>query len=193
MRDIMSMALEIFNTGIADDDERELLEYSSFYYCSGGDPTPVIEFGSKYALYIYSDIMLYDTYSDVLDTITRSLISEEFKLINKNEVKNPEWENAVLMLWSDPSDRQFCFSLIQYDAVELFKRIYSDNHNYIQPRCICNFRYEFLGQRKKTFFEPIEKRAEYIYGHCFYDNYKCINEYEHYISHEKVLLHRRTF
>lgn len=47
----------LLENGISNNNERELLAQSFFYYCCGKDPTPIVHFGSDYPLYIYSDTL----------------------------------------------------------------------------------------------------------------------------------------
>ncbi len=69
---------------------------------------------------------------------------------------------------------------------------------YIQPRCICNYRYEFFNQSEDNFIflNSIEKRTEFVLGYCYNEKYRCIAEYNYYGDYEKqskVPLFHRMF
>ena len=146
MENKLDKIYDLLKNGISDNEDRELLAQSLFYYCCGKDPTPIIAFRADYPLYTYSDNVDY----------------------------------------------------VQGDASKTFQDLYSDDTNYcnyIQPKCICNYRYEFFEQKSPEFFNQIEKRTEYILGHCSNNKYKCIAEYDYYgdFGDSKVKLYHRMF
>ena len=59
METIFDKLCNLFENGISNDDDRELLANSLFYYCCGADPSPIMAFGSDYHLYVYADIVDY--------------------------------------------------------------------------------------------------------------------------------------
>ena len=183
---------DLIEKGIRDNRDREILGNSLFYYCCGKDITPIRAFGHKYPLYIYSDIIDYglgDFYNETQLLYSR-LEKHGFKLLDKREIKADK--KTVLTMWNSPQQESFFLLYAGYDAVSTFKSIYSDNGNYIQPKCICNYRCEI----NSDYFSAIEKRTEYILGYCFSDKYNRIAEYDYYGDYEKntkVTLFHRAF
>lgn len=192
----------LFENGISNDFDRELLAQSLFYYCCGKDPTPVISFGAEYPLYIYSDIVNYGEGDFEIETkqLYRRLNDAGYKMVDiLNLTKTRRWkdvENIALTQWRTPQNTVFYLVYVQNDAVKTFTKVYSDNSNYIQPKCICNYRYEFSEQDSYHFFNTVEKRTEYIFGYCSNHKYKLIGEYDYYGDYDdctKLKLYHRMF
>ena len=119
-------------------------------------------------------------------------------------------KNAVLTLWDNrhhmyslfPKDSDFfCLLYIQCDASLAFEKIYSDrdkygHFNYIQPKCICNIQYEYIGG-DWTILRNALKRTEYVMGHCHSDKYRRVAEYDYYgmgsSSRSKIPLFHRKY
>ena len=184
----------LLENGISNNNERELLAQSFFYYCCGKDPTPIVHFGSDYPLYIYSDTLPGVSFENEIEMLHKRLHNKGYVLIEKESfTKWKNLENVSLSLWATSDNNYFSLIYVQNDAEETFRRIYSDKENYIQPRCICNYRYE----GSFPFLQQIEKRAEYVFGYCSNDSkYKSIAEYDYYGDYErntKVKLYRRRF
>ena len=199
MKDLISDICNIIENGISNNAERELLAQSLFYYCSGIDPTPIIAFGSDYPLYIYSDIINYDDsdFNSSMDTLYERLSKAGFVCVgNKRIMHLKTIQNIEVTLWK-ADNNLFSLAYLQHDAVKSFQKIYSDgSNNYIQPKCICNYRNESTGQSNFGFFSQIEKRAEYIMVYCFCDKYKAVSKHIYYGDYEtntKVTLFHRMF
>ena len=193
MNKIISGLLSLLGNGISNNNERELLAQSLFYYCCGKDSTPIVHFGADYPLYIYSDTLFGENSDNEIEELYRRIQNKGFILVETEKFK--KWknvDNVYLSLWLTLDNRYFSLIYVQNDAEETFRKIYSDNNNYIQPKCICNYRDEGVF----PFISQIEKRAEYIFGYCFNGKYKSIAEYDYYGDYEKnskVELYRRCF
>ena len=183
--------------GICDDDDRELLGNSLYYYCCGCDPTPIIAFDSQYPLYVYVDIVQYGNGDFTKETKKLYKRLKEFGFQEKYKEHNGKYfasadndinknniqliiEQSELSQWITKHGSSFYLLYIQGDAVTVFWKMYheSRNNNYIQPKCICNFRYEFMDGTKNL--NHIEKRARYIMGYAHGEKYKKVGEYKYY-------------
>lgn len=202
MENIIDTLHNLFENGISNDFDRELLAQSLFYYCCGKDPTPIISFGSDYPLYIYSDIINYGfgDYKAETEELYQRLNRAGYEMMDThNLAKSKRWngvENIVLTQWMTPQKAIIYLIYVQNDAEETFRKIYSDNGNYIQPKCICNYRYEFINPNSQGLINTIEKRTEYIFGYCSNQKYKSIGEYDYYGDYDdnaKVQLFHRMF
>ncbi len=133
---IIDQLCRLFENGIQNNEERELLGQSLFYYCCGKDPTPIIAFGSDYPLYIYSDIVDYGDGDFEYETkvLYDRLNKAGFKLVDVCKLKKSgclrNAENAVLTLWISLQNKAFSLLYVQNDAVETFRNIYSDRNIY---------------------------------------------------------------
>ena len=195
----------IIENGITNNDERELLANSLFYYCSGKDPSPIIAFGGEYPLYIYADTD--PDYEGMISALYQRLQSHGNTMLAAEELQlkrgRKQMHNISLTQWSALDDGTFCVVFFPYDAYEVFNALYSDDDTLsffglIKPKCICNYRYVFLDGTQRMaepFFSRIEKRTEYILGYCFSDKYKIVAEYDYYGDYETgttiPLFHRR--
>ena len=195
---IADLIASIVKNGIANDEERALLGNSLFYYCSGKDPTPVIAFGADYPLYIYSDTD--PDFISLTSGLYRRLQESGFKLIDSRSFRGGgRWEHAPDMdaaQWEAADGNAFCVLCLQNDAEDSFQHIYRDMSNFIQPKCICNVRYEFFDTHSADFFQQIEKRTEYILGYCYSNKHKEVCEYRYYGDYgqeEAVKLYRRMY
>lgn len=195
---IIDKLCKLFKNGIQNNEERELLGQSLFYYCCGKDPTPIIAFGSDYPLYIYSDIVNYGDGDFEYETkvLYDRLNKAGFKLVDVCKLKKSgclrNAKNAVLTLWTSPQNKAFSLLYVQNNAVKTFCDIYSDGSNYIQPKCICNYRNE----GNFIFLNDIEKRTEFVLGYCYNKKYRRVAEYNYYGDYEKqskVSLFHRMF
>ena len=91
------------------EDDRELLEASLFYYCSGKDPTPVVAFGAEYPLYVYVDSLVYQrkdldgTLQDLYDRLRKSRfrMAEQLRLPVEG---TPTLKGAEVSLWERGGD-----------------------------------------------------------------------------------------
>lgn len=191
---------DLFECGIVDDKDRELLGSSLFYYCCGKDPSPIIAFGSSYPLYIYSDIVDYGSGSFDLATtkLFLRICDAGYVLVKSRKLQcaglSNNVTNAVLTLWKthrygfplfSRENTTFCLLYVQSDAVKTFRNVYHDidkggNNNYILPKCICNYRYELVGRSDTKFLTCLLNKVEYVFGHCYNDKYKCVAEYDYF-------------
>lgn len=170
-----------FESDALTDDAKDLLGQSLFYYCCGQDPTPIAAFGGGYPLYVYADNLTFGItdFESALRRLYDRLSEAKFLLKMKYTLKQVGRmrcaKNAEITLWRTPKREYFLLMYIQSDADKAFRSIYGENSNYIQPKCICNYRYEM----DASFFAPIEKLAQYIMGHCHNDKYRLIGEYDY--------------
>ena len=141
---------------------KEFLKESLFYYCSGKDPSPIIAFKNNYPLYVYVDK------KDYSNELSKRLSDHNFKMLEKQEIL----PNTTLSMWKY-NKNTFYLIYAQNDASKAFKKIYGD----IVPKCICNYRYELSN---RSLLQQIEKRVEYILGHCFDENFIIIDEIQYY-------------
>ncbi|MBP5547428.1 MAG: hypothetical protein J6X58_00870 [Bacteroidales bacterium] len=200
------LIFNIINQGVNNDSSRELMANSLYYYCCGSDATPIIAFGGKYPLYIYVDTVqygngdfnnetkkLYLRLSKAGFQKTENVHIEEF--VQKNVQSKPIIKQLDLTRWSSNNGDFFYLLYAQGDAQTVFCKLYSDvdrggNNNYIQPKCVCNFRYEIAPSNvvecSKNNYNPIdvlhhvEKRVEYIMGEVHDEKYKKVGDYEYY-------------
>jgi hypothetical protein len=182
------------------DKSRDILGQSLFYYCSGVDPTPIVAFGAKIPLYVYVDSFCIESGSipQKIQILYDRLNSRGFKLVKARQLKTLGRFNmanyAELTEWNTISGDSFMLLFVVGDAKESYENIYSESSNYIQPKYVCNYRYETpsLGILK-----VVEKRAEYILGHCFNSKYRCVEEIDYLGDYgspsDKLQLYRRHF
>ena len=182
------------------DIDRDVLGQSLFYYCSCKDPTPIIAFGAKIPMYVYVDSleMPKNDFQNTVEELYSRLKKHKFSLAEICNLKCTKrlqrTEKAELTLWKTSLGESFALLYIQGDASETFESLYrEESDNYIVPRYVCNYRYELhdLGILK-----TVEKRVEYIMGHCMNPKYRCVAEYDYYGDYDtdcKVKLYRRHF
>lgn len=186
---------EMLENGIRDNCDRELLGNSVFYYCCGKDITPLVAFGAEYRLYVYADIVNYGEgdFDNLVPKMYDKMKEVGFEMLDKRELKIGQ--RAVLTKWNSKQNQPFYLVYIMDDAKKTFCKIYYDKgKGEIQPKCICNFRREMLNG--DGVLAHIEKRAEYVLGHCYSDKYVCIAEYDYYGDYQKggkVKLYKRAF
>jgi hypothetical protein len=155
-------------------------------------------------LYIYSDIIDYGNgdFDRTIEKLYERLSKAGFACTEQKRIVHlKNIQNIAVTLWKTQSNDYFTLVYIQQDAVKAFEKIYSDGshtYNFIMPKCICNYRYEFTGDSQKDcdYFTRIEKRTEFILGYCFSDKYKVVSEHTYYGDYEddtKVKLFHRMF
>lgn len=192
MRDNIDNLCFLFENGVSKDEDRELLAQSLFYYCCGADPTPIIAFGSDYPIYIYSDIINYGhggSFEETTSLLYQRISKAGNRLVETCQLKKErqlcDAKDIVLTKWKDQQKNlDFYLLYVQMEAVKTFDTIYHDldkggHGNFIQPKCICNIRYEFMDNYSWSAMNVISKRVEYIMGYCHDDKYKCIAEYDY--------------
>ena len=177
--------------------ERKILANSTFYYCCGRDITPIIAFSHACSLFVYSDIIDYGSgnFKDNLSEIYQRLYNKGFLLKAKKELNEPSYnKKAEITEWADDKDKTFYLLFVECDSRILFRKLYSEKNNFIQPKCICNYRNEFSDGINTL--NDIEKRAEFILGHCSNDKYEIVCDYTYhgdYGTQEKIPLHKRMY
>ena len=187
-----------------DDTDRDFLGQSMFYYCCGKDPSPIVAFREDIPLYIYADIVNYGLgdFAEETEALYEKLKGHHFVLQEMRNLrctgKLEHAKQAVLTCWKGVSQNPFYLLYVQCDAKKAFEGIYRDDYyrdyNYIQPKYICNYSYE-MEQENVSFFNVIEKRVQYIMGHCHNDKYRRIGEFDYLgdavaIKSEVKLYHR---
>ena len=117
----------------------------------------------------------------------------------ENESK-PVFEQSALTGWikksdcSNEEDEPFYILYIQGDAPTVYRILYSaqdcgGHSNYIMPKCVCNYYYEILPYENvlcrinnycsQDILAHVEKRVEYIMGHCHSNKYREIGLYKY--------------
>lgn len=187
----------LFEEELDTKERRELLGHSLFYYCCGIDTTPILAFAEHCPLYVYVDIIKYGhgNFDEETGILYKRLQKAGFQLIGRKEIKSEK--RTVLTQWRHPQSKPFFLLYVGDDARQAYHRIYktsSDDDNNIIPKCICNYKYEF--ERFES-LEMIEKRTEYILGHCYsVDKYRIITEYDYFGDYgetQKVPLYKRIY
>jgi hypothetical protein len=202
----MHAIASMLENDILGDDVKDMLGQSLFYYCSGIDPTPIAAFGAKIPLYIYVDslVSMKNDFSAEVQELYGRLENLNFHLAETHTLNSTgrlqKTRNTELTLWKTLSGESFLLLFVQDDAIRGFESIYQDSANYInyiQPKYICNYRYELVNLGILT---QIEKRVEYILGYCFNQKYRCVEEYDYYGDYSfdsackmKVKLYHRFF
>ena len=195
----MDEVLSLFENGVQNDDHRELLAGSLFYYCSGNDPTPILYFGNRCSLYVYVD--LWENFEESKEKLYAKLNNSgydmftESRIVKLRKCRYRQFKNAELTKW-----KEFFILYIQGDANESFEAVYRDAdacqyENYIQPKVICNFSYDLFytaGERRSVMFSA-EKRVEYVMGHCFSEKYKLIDSIKKYMGGNTVNIFHRKY
>lgn len=203
----------IVEFGVNDNIDREILANSLYYYCCGNDATPIIALYDRCSLYIYVDTIEYGQgiFKEETNNLYYNLerLSFQKKIIFHNDgicLENmntkPIMKEYELTQWTSKDNQTIYLLYIQGDANLVYRKIYADN-NYIQPKYICNLNYEitpspiFQFERFGGILKQVEKRVEYIMGHCFSDKYKKIGEYTYYgtygFGEGSVPLYKRIF
>ena len=117
---IFNQLISIIETGISADEDRELLSSSLFYYCCGKDPTPIVAFGDKYKLYIYSDILIGVDFLAETQALCERICNVGYNLQwNKALTPTARWEkgtNIYLSQFGVPNGNNFFLLFIQADA-----------------------------------------------------------------------------
>jgi len=163
----------ILKNGIQSDEDRELLGRSMFYYCCGKDPTPVIAFGAEYPLYVYVDSLTFgqDGLESEVHELHSRLEQKGFRCYTSEFFDSPVNPRGNISQWRDDKNNTFVIVYIKEDAEKAFRKIYNDDdkYNYIQPKCICNIKYECP---EFGLLNAVEKRVQYILGHSKSPKYK---------------------
>ena len=202
----------LFENGIRDDDDRELLGNSLFYCCCGKDPTPIMAFGSKYPLYVYVDIDGFEVNTKML---FERLCKAGYTLVESRELPKSkplrDAKKAVLAHFKARKTKTLfrrisndCFHLlyVQSDAAKAYHSIYQDtdkggHDNCILAKCLCNIKSEFSNGFDGVPMAQLARRTEYVFGHNNSDKYKCIAEYDYWgdcDSHStKIPLYHRKY
>ena len=146
--------------------------------------------------YIFGDDQLFDNIANAKDpSDVRAEVKEKLREIGVGR----KIKTILLTKWADKNGT-FYLAYLQGDALVVFDSLYRDDIkgcNSIQPRCICNYRYDCdnpIWERNKLSF--LEKRAEYLFGYCYSDKYRCIGEYDYYGDYgtvTKIPLYRRRY
>ena len=187
--------LGIFKLNNDNNNRREILSQSLYYYCSGIDPTPVFAFGAKFPLYIYVDNLIY---CDAFHIATQKLYErlccryETTEKIKVTELAIFGINNIEVTEWRDAEKQSFYIVYVQNDAADTYDKLYQVGSNYIMPKCICNYRNE---HGYESILSTVEKRVQYILGHCYSSKYEMIDSFEYFgdYSGDKVDLWKRMY
>lgn len=178
--------------GIKSIDDCEYLGNSLFYYCCGKDPTPVIAFGSQYPLYIYVDNDATELQTTV-NILNGRIQAKNYSIVESRFIPRAKWHGAcIITKWSDQCGKCFFLIYFQEDAEKIFSRVYGYEINYVQPKCICNIRHNL---RKMGIISQLEKRVQWIMGHCYNEKYYEESQHPYYGDYQegKVSLYCRRF
>ena len=88
--------------------------------------------------------------------------------------------HAELTLWEDATGAEFLLLLAQTDAAEGYRSIYGDGMNYVQPMYLCNILHELACP---DILLQVEKRVQYILGHCHSPKYRVVGAYDYLGDH----------
>lgn len=189
---------ETLEIGIKNDDIRDLLGQSMYYFCSGIDPTPIIAFKASIPLYIYVDSFkdIDMSFNEALHTIYSTLKNHGISQAKSINLHLYKVKNAELSLLTDENGKEFLFLFMAADGNDAFSYIYSDHDNYISPKYLCNHRY---GTEPDGALYQVQKRVEYIFGHCYSSKYRKLGEYKYFGEYQNndgdvtVPLYRRFY
>lgn len=177
--------------------ERKMLANSTLYYCCGKDITPIVALSDKCSLFVYADIIEYGEgdFCSELHEMHQRLYERGFVLKSKKQFVEPRCrKNTEISEWATDKGKVFYILYVQCDASVLFRILYSEKINFIQPRCICNYRNEFVDGINTLI--DIEKRTEMILGHCTNEKYEMVAEYPYYGDYGtgiKIPLYKRMY
>ncbi len=158
------------------EDLKNLLEKSLFYYCSGIDVSPISAFRENFPIYVYVDSFLYKDFEILAKTLKERLsnlnftLKEEYNLLMKGRLEKAK--DARLFVY-ETSNCEFFVLFIKADAIEGFESLYASGQNYIQPKCVCNYRYEL---KRRGVLEKLEKRAQFVLGHSFDEKFEVVKK-----------------
>ena len=194
------------------EEDRELLANSLYYYCSGSDPTPIMAFGTEYPLYVYADIFCFGgDYETETGKLFQRVCDAGYVLLESRGVGGfgifKDMKNAVLTVWSprkdgsleeEQPDKFFYLLFVQGEAYEVYRKMYHDideggQSETILPKCLCNILYETDSRFNYSFFNKLSKRTEYILGYCYSKKYKCVAKYDYWDGSMAVNLFHRVF
>ena len=197
-REIMNNFVASLESGRLSEAEKDLLGQSLFYYCSGNDPSPIVAFGSEIPLYVYVDSFVYirESFSEkakeLYSRLDKNKLKKKASVTPKLSGRLKTAYNAELSLWESNDGNAFLLLFVQADAIDGYKSIYgSSEMNYIQPKYVCNYRYEL---RDRGILDQLEKRVQYILGHCHNSKYRLVGEIQHLDrSDEKIGIYQRLY
>ena len=201
---IKDRIIRIVSRGIQDDLDCEIMGNSLFYYCCGKDPTPITAFGGSFPLYVYVDILYSGDFRSEIDELYHRLTFSGFKAaesynIDASRLKGYKSEcrnlsvKSELTVWKTQDGGTFFLLYVKGNPEDTLYELYRHpQQGPILPKCICNILYE--DNHDQVF--RVEKRTEYILGHCHDNKYRKIAELEYLGDYgwEKVdLWHRRFY
>ena len=197
-REIMNNFTAALESGRMSEEEKDLLGQSLFYYCSGTDPSPIVALGSTVPLYVYVDSFVYirngftAESKELYSELEKTKFKKQTKLTLPSKGRLAKSQNAELTLWKTAEGEHFLLLFVQADAVEGYQSIYGNSDmNYIQPAYVCNYRYEL---RERGILDQLEKRVQYILGHCFDPKYRRVGEIPHLDRpDEKIGIYHRFY
>lgn len=199
--------IQLVANGVCDNEDRELLANSLFYYCCGSDATPIIAFKDQYPLYVYVDTVGYgggDFNEEVKRLYSRlkksGLKKIEFIHDGARYGKQLPWEDgskpvikqSELSRWMSEEGNDFYLLYVQGDAYTVYSKLYDDNERgIILPKCICNYKYEVTPSFRNDIvccssseswrlLTEIEKQVEYVMGESKDKFYKEVARFKYY-------------
>lgn len=198
---LMSRLSSILESGALTDDGRDLLGQSLLYVCSGKDPTPIAAFGANVPLYVYIDSFVYmhGEFAEEARELYQRIARLAFRLVESRKLTSVgrlrKAAHAELTLWEDATGAEFLLLLAQTDAAEGYRSIYGDGMNYVQPMYLCNILHELACP---DILSQVEKRVQYILGHCHSPKYRVVGAYDYLGDHAssggyKAELYRRLY
>lgn len=185
----MGTVISLISSNDLSNESKKLLGESTFYFCCGSDPTPIIAFSDVCPLFIYVDNMLYTSgFESTKNHLYDDLHQHGYKMLKSELVKSSfkisELQNCEISIWSSKCGSTFGLVYIEDDAEKGFRHFYSAKdkngyENYIMPKCICNINYECDCE----WLFSISKRTEYILGHCYDEKHEIVDEFPYYGAH----------
>ena len=191
----------LFENGIKDLDDCEILGNSLFYYCCGIDPTPIIAFGADYKLYIYCDLHLFgcDGFFDATKKLYNRLSDHNLKLVDKYRLLKSKYlrnvENVELTFWKTKSNNYFFLLFVQSNALKVFWQMFNHGNSSIIPKCFCTLAPEDSIEDREN-FQRMQKRTEYYLGNFPpSEKYKKVTDIKYYGDYcpGNVCLWKRMF
>ena len=200
MKTMLDLACALQGCDKMSEEFKELLGQGLFYYCAGVDASPIVALGEKMALYVYVDTLafMHKDFGHAMQGLCNDLAKRGFTLTQRRRLdcvgRLKDAKNAELSSFHTEGGTTVLLLYVQGDAVANYRRIFGDGDNFVMPKCICNYREEL---RCHDILRQVEKRVEYILGHCFNSKYRPVDNFDYLGSYgsknEKMTLYKRHY